>query len=445
MPKPKVIIIGSGLAGLSAGLELANQGYEITILEANSFIGGRTASWNQNGMEVESGLHRVLGFYTAFPRLVKKAGLKMKDVVIWEDEVEIKVANGPSFIYGASPIFRPFKTFSNPFRNKLISWREAWKLLKFLISGITAYIARPEQLDKYSTLEYAQKFALSDETIKRFIVPFTSGLFFLPPSKYSAYVFFGPIVHAFRRLYRVRIGAFRGGMSKVLTEPIARKITQLGGSIITNARLTRLNVDNNRIQSVQVNGKTDYLCDYAILAAPLGPVQEIIRASSLQSTFPELLSLEPMPEVNLQLEFSRAAWPVDRTVFGVGTQLITFAEQSRTTFKGKSGRMSIILTPPEEIIGKKDKEIFEIFRRDAPSLGIDPSLVTDYRVIRHSADFYLLSPHRNKLRPKTGTNIQGLYLAGDYVKQSFFTTMEGAIIAGNNAARELKRAHRNHR
>jgi 15-cis-phytoene desaturase len=155
----------------------------ITILEANSLIGGRTVSWNQSGMEVESELHRVLGFYTAFPRLVKKAGLKMKDVVIWEDEVEIKVANEPSFIYGASPIFRLYKTFSNPFRNKLVSWQESWKLLKFLISGITAYVARPEELDKYSTLEYAQKFDLSDETIKRFIVPFTSGLFFLRPSK----------------------------------------------------------------------------------------------------------------------------------------------------------------------------------------------------------------------------------------------------------------------
>jgi len=77
MPKPKVIIIGSGLADLSAGLELASCGYEITILEASSFIGGRTASWNQNGVEVESGLHRVLGFYTAFSQLVKKVGLKM--------------------------------------------------------------------------------------------------------------------------------------------------------------------------------------------------------------------------------------------------------------------------------------------------------------------------------------------------------------------------------
>jgi hypothetical protein len=82
-------------------------------------------------------------------------------------------------------------------------------------------------------------------------------------------------------------------MNKVLAEPIARKITQLGSGVITDARVTKFNVDYNRIQSVRVNSKTDYLCDYAILAAPFGPVHEIIRASSLHSAFPELLSLEP--------------------------------------------------------------------------------------------------------------------------------------------------------
>lgn len=84
--------------GVSAGLELADQGHEVQVLEASSFIGGRTASWNKDGMDVDFGLHRVPGFYAAFPKLLKKAGLKMSD--IREDEVEVKVANGSSNIYG---------------------------------------------------------------------------------------------------------------------------------------------------------------------------------------------------------------------------------------------------------------------------------------------------------------------------------------------------------
>ena len=67
MRKPKTIIIGSGLGGLSAELELAEQGFEIVMLEASPYLGGRTASWNKEGMDVESGLHRVLAFTQLFP------------------------------------------------------------------------------------------------------------------------------------------------------------------------------------------------------------------------------------------------------------------------------------------------------------------------------------------------------------------------------------------
>jgi 15-cis-phytoene desaturase len=445
MNRPRVIIIGSGLAGLAAGLELATRKFEVQLFEASPYIGGRTASWNENGMEVESGLHRVLGFYTAFPKLVKKAGLKVSDIVIWEDEVEVKVPGSSSYLYGLAPVFKPLQTFSNPFRNRLVSWKETWKLLKFFTSGVAQYLMHPGKLDDISVLDYAKKFHLNEETIRRVLVPLTAGLFFIPPDKYSAYVFFGPFVHALRRFYRVRIGAFRGGMTEVLAGPIAEKIVREGGSVTTNAKATALFVADDRIQGVRINDQADHLCDYVVMATSLGPAQKILRASGLENGFHELLSLPSMPEVNLQIEFKRPAWPVDHTVFGVGTSLITFTEQSRTTFRNKAGRLSIILTPPNNIIDMADEDIFGIFERDAPKLGIGTADVTDYRVIRHPADFYSLSPGMNKLRPQTKTSVQGLFLAGDYVRQSFMATMEGAVITGNNAANEVirssKRSH----
>lgn len=192
MRKPRTIVIGSGLAGLSAALELSSNRFEVLLLESASYVGGKTVSWNKDGMDVESGLHRVLGIYAAFPELVKKAGLKMKNIVVWEDELEVKIGNGtgdgPSYIYGASPLV---KTFSNPFRNHLLSWKETWKTIRFFISGMVAFITHPEKLDESSVQDYAQQFHLNEETIQRLFVPLTAGLFFIPPEKYSAYVFFG--------------------------------------------------------------------------------------------------------------------------------------------------------------------------------------------------------------------------------------------------------------
>jgi len=61
------------------------------LLEGGRVVGGRTSLWGEGGMLVESGLHRVLGFYTAFPDLLRKAGLNVDDLVCWEDEIEIRL------------------------------------------------------------------------------------------------------------------------------------------------------------------------------------------------------------------------------------------------------------------------------------------------------------------------------------------------------------------
>ncbi|HEV2809557.1 MAG TPA: FAD-dependent oxidoreductase [Acidimicrobiales bacterium] len=57
-----VIVVGGGLAGLSAAFELSERDVEVLLIEAGDVVGGRTASWTEDGMPVESGLHRFLGF-----------------------------------------------------------------------------------------------------------------------------------------------------------------------------------------------------------------------------------------------------------------------------------------------------------------------------------------------------------------------------------------------
>ncbi|HYG16024.1 MAG TPA: FAD-dependent oxidoreductase [Bacteroidia bacterium] len=435
MAKTKVVIAGAGLAGLTAALDLQSKGYHVQLFEANSFIGGRTASWDIEGMEVESGLHRILGFYKEFPRLVRQGGLKMKDVVIWEDELEIKVANGPSGVYGASLIFRPFKTLSAPFRNRIISWKDTLRLARFMTSGLSCYFTNPQKLDTFSVTEYAKKFNISNEAQIRILWPFTAGLFFLPPERYSAFVFFSLIAKGIKRPHRIRVGAFTGGMTEVLANPLAQKIEAQGGQVYTRHKVQKLVIENNKVTGILVNEKF-VAADFVILAVPVGPAQQIIKSSGTEK-LNNLLLLPTMPEINLQLELSAPAWPVDRTVFGPGTSLITFAEQSRTTFKGKAGRLSVILAPPEQFINLPHEEVFRIFTQEAPFLGIDPSKVVRYRVVSHPRDFYLLSPGVEALKPGTFTGIPNLFLAGDYIKQPFLATMEGAIISGRRAAKAV--------
>lgn len=55
MPQKKVIVIGSGFAGLSAATHLAHKGYDVTILEKNSIAGGRARQYESDGFTFDMG------------------------------------------------------------------------------------------------------------------------------------------------------------------------------------------------------------------------------------------------------------------------------------------------------------------------------------------------------------------------------------------------------
>ena len=55
----KVIIIGSGLGGLSSGVILARNGYDVTVLEQGIQIGGCLQCFTRHGAKFETGMHFI--------------------------------------------------------------------------------------------------------------------------------------------------------------------------------------------------------------------------------------------------------------------------------------------------------------------------------------------------------------------------------------------------
>ncbi len=55
MENKKVIIVGAGVGGLSAGYWLSQRGYEVEILEALDRPGGRLATIERKGDKVDVG------------------------------------------------------------------------------------------------------------------------------------------------------------------------------------------------------------------------------------------------------------------------------------------------------------------------------------------------------------------------------------------------------
>ncbi len=443
MRQQKIVIVGAGLAGLTCALELSTAGFDVEVLEARDVVGGRTSSWVDDGMPVESGLHRVLGFYREFPDLLQRSGICLDDIVFWEDEIEIRVPDPCGrAVLGVAPVYRPAETLLGSVNIlRLLSVADLLSLGPFFIGGLAEYFSDPSGLDQWSVAEKARSYGVTANALRTLLVPLTSGLYFLPPEQYSSYAFFGVLGPYLPRLLSVRVGAFLGGMTEVMAAPIARAIERNGGVVKTAAPVDRLVVENGRVDGVEIGG-TRTRAAHVVLATSLAAAQALIRSAlSSYAWFQPMLRLPSMPAVTIQMELDGPSMTVDHTTFGPGTALASFAEQCRTTFRGLPGRLSIILTPPQEFLEKDSAEIFAIACDDADRLGLRVrDHVTRYRVVKLPADFYSLSPGTDALRPPQQTPVAGLTLAGDYTRQEYLATMEGAVVSGRLAARVVRSA-----
>ena len=76
----KAVVVGAGIAGLTAAYQMDRQGWDVTVLEARDRVGGRT--WNQtlpNGVPVEMGAEFVLPGNTEIVALAAELGIGTVD------------------------------------------------------------------------------------------------------------------------------------------------------------------------------------------------------------------------------------------------------------------------------------------------------------------------------------------------------------------------------
>ncbi len=169
--KTDVLIIGAGLAGLSAARVLKSAGRNIKILDASDAPGGRVRTDHFKGFLLDRGF-QVLS--TAYPEAKHFLDYKALDLQAFSPGSIILNNLGIDQI--GDPL-REISSLISTLKSPVGSFLDKIKLLKLKLklagSSIDEIFLKPE----ISTLNYLKNVGFSDRIISNFFVPFLSGIF----------------------------------------------------------------------------------------------------------------------------------------------------------------------------------------------------------------------------------------------------------------------------
>ncbi|MFQ6611114.1 MAG: protoporphyrinogen oxidase, partial [Fidelibacterota bacterium] len=177
-----VVIIGGGIAGLTAGYRLKEAGFQVTLIEKSSRLGGAMYSKYENGFLSEFGPNTILETSPLVTRLVNDIGLE-------HSKVYANDTSGNRYIVrNKKPIALP--TSPPAFiTSPLFSWRA--KLRLFLEPFISAWDNKYEEsLSQFVVRRLGQEF------LDYAINPFVAGVYAGDPDTLS-------VKYGFSKLYQL--------------------------------------------------------------------------------------------------------------------------------------------------------------------------------------------------------------------------------------------------
>ncbi|RZT16883.1 squalene-associated FAD-dependent desaturase [Kribbella sp. VKM Ac-2569] len=89
MTTRRVGVVGGGLAGITAALRSADEGFAVTLFEARPRLGGLTHSFRRDGLWIDNGQHVFLRCCTAYQSFLERLGVA--DQVTVQDRLDVPV------------------------------------------------------------------------------------------------------------------------------------------------------------------------------------------------------------------------------------------------------------------------------------------------------------------------------------------------------------------
>ena len=162
-----VIVVGGGLAGLSAACALADAGYQVRLLEKRRYLGGRASSYEHpgTGEVIDNCQHVLLGNCVNLIDLYRR--LEVSDAIRWFDRMTFVEPGGRRSIL--QPSFLPAPLHDMPAFLRAAAFSFSDKLA--IGRGLSAFIAGIPQDSEENFAHWLGRHGQTRGAIERFWKP----------------------------------------------------------------------------------------------------------------------------------------------------------------------------------------------------------------------------------------------------------------------------------
>lgn len=409
-----VVIVGAGVAGLTAARALQRQGIRISVYEASDGVGGRVRTDVVDGFRLDRGFQVLFDAYPAVQRWLDLAQL---DLAPFDPGAMIVHCGRSSML--TDPL-RDWQHLWPALRSDAATLPDKLRVLLLSMQCRQRSIADIRAGSDDTTLAYLRRFGFSERSINRFFRPFYGGIFLDRSLQTSAKCF----LFDFKMLAMGRTVIPAAGMGAI-SQQLASGLGD-GVTLHLQQRIAGLVRQDDRVVGIRRSDGETVLAD-AVLLAMAAP--EVAQMAGLPISTTSVGTVTLYWEGDEALTTQRKLWlnANDDAFVNNAVQLTAVAPTYAPA--GRHLLSATVLGVPE----LSDAELFA--RAENDILALCGPTVQRYRRLRMYRIPYAQfaqPPGIHPTLPRNRTTHAGLYVAGEFTEAS---SINAAMISGEKAAR----------
>ena len=433
----RVVVVGGGLAGMSAALAAADAGAEVALVERRRRLGGLTWSFRRNGLSFDNGQHVFLRCCTAYRAFLERIGAADKVRLQAALDIPVLAPSGrrARIARTPAPLPSPFHLGRSLLGYGHLSLAERARLLRPVLD-LRALTLDDPALDDVAFGDWLARRGQSSHAIERLW-----DLVVLPTVNVgSAEASLALAAKVFRTglldtVDGADIGWSAVPLGELHGEHGKRALEAAGVELVLGSPADVVEVCAGGAPRLAVlAGGRRLDADAVVVALSHEAAPAVLPPGALG----DLSGLGRSPIVNVHLVFDRLVTDLPlAAAVGSPVQYVFDHTEAAGIPASRGGQCLVVsLSDASAYAGSRPDELIRTFHAALGELfskAKDAALVDAVVTREHAATFRAV-PGTAALRPPPATRCPGVFVAGAWCATGWPATMEGAVRSGTAAA-----------